>query len=68
MTAKVNSSFEMRRKHAELEADMSSKLADVSEISVISTEVFLIHNFFYLFFALVMYDLMLMPSGREAIE
>ncbi|KAF7822471.1 nuclear-pore anchor [Senna tora] len=29
LTAKVNSSFEMRRKHTELEADMSSKLEDV---------------------------------------
>ncbi|XP_028799696.1 nuclear-pore anchor isoform X2 [Neltuma alba] len=29
LTTKVNSSFEMRRKHTELEADMKSKLADV---------------------------------------
>lgn len=32
LTAKINSSFELRRKHTELEADMSSKLADVSLI------------------------------------
>ncbi|KAK4285608.1 hypothetical protein QN277_002284 [Acacia crassicarpa] len=29
LTAKVNSSFEMRRKHTELEAEMASRLADV---------------------------------------
>lgn len=32
LTAKINSSLELRRKHTESEADISSKLEDVSLI------------------------------------
>lgn len=36
LTAKVNSFFELRRKHTELDADMSSKLADVSKFNIVT--------------------------------
>lgn len=57
----------MRRKLTELEADMSSKLADVSEVYMISKEVFFI-ILFDLFSFSILYDLTLALPGRETIQ
>ena len=67
LTAKVNSFFELRKKHTELDADMSSKLADVSKFNV-AVEIFFPPKVNFVFLTFLCFNIDLIYCQHFQVE